>query len=264
MVTLYTPQMRSALFSKQGRYACPVVIQDLVRIVQPGRRCTRNLPVLSGYRLVPTHGRRAVPSWKSCYVLIVLSRFRKKWFIAVMLLLACVTGVAVLLRLPARNPTLEYSLISPPTREPNEAVFYISSVGSANDVAVTQNCYRAEFEIKNLGPCSVVFPYRGWFSLEIQKSNSTEWHSANQPSLGILHPPIRPGSAQKFRIRIPAEASRWRITATYRRYQLPVQIVNWIARDILRSEVEFGDRKDYDAVGPIWEIPPTPKSQEGG
>jgi hypothetical protein len=154
---------------------------------------------------------------------------------------------------------LEYSLISIPQLEPNVAVFYISAANSVDDLALTQNCYRAEFQIKNLGLGSIVLPYRGRSSLEMQQSNSIEWHSVNQALLGIL-PPIRAGSVQNFQVRI--HASRWQITATYRCYQPQVRFLNQVTGDFFRLNSEFGDQKDYNAIGPVWEIPPRPVSRK--
>jgi hypothetical protein len=173
----------------------------------------------------------------------------------VALLVASITWLAFLLRIPPESPTLEYLLTSSPKLEPNKAIFFVPGSNFSDELEVTQNCYRAGFQIKNLGPDAIYFPYRGWFSLEIQRSNSTDWFSANQASIGIMHPPLREGSVQDFQVRIPAEASRWRISATYRRYQRPVQVLNFLIRDVLRLRSQFGDQKDYEAVGPVWEIP---------
>jgi hypothetical protein len=177
------------------------------------------------------------------------------------LIAACVSGVALLLH-PDRTPSIEFTLVSPPKPEPGNAVFRVSVPGSPDEMVVTQSCYRAHFKIMNLGPGSIVFPYRGTFSLEIQQTNSTEWSSANQWSLGYLPPPLRKGASETNSVRIPADASRWRITTTYRRYQLPVQVLNWITRDLFRTGFEIGDRKDHDAVSTIWEMPRTPESKE--
>lgn len=173
----------------------------------------------------------------------------------VVLLLVCATALVVLVGLPDRRPTVQISLISSPKLEPNAAVFYVADAGSVDTTQVTQNCYRADFEIENLGPGSIVFPYRGTFSLEVQQTNSTKWRSANQSSLGYIPPPLRQGASETYSVRIPADATRWRVTTTFRRYQLLMQVLNWAIRDLLGANKEFGDRKDYEAESPAWEIP---------
>lgn len=79
--------------------------------------------------------------------------------------------------------------------EPKPAVFY--HYGS-NQVSIeeTQRCYRAELKFKNLGPGSIYFPYRGIFSLEIQKTNSSEWQGADQYSFNTYPPPLKPNASK--------------------------------------------------------------------
>jgi hypothetical protein len=180
--------------------------------------------------------------------------YQKKWLIVAALLATIVVTFGFLFRVPRSLPSITISLVSPPKPVTNPAVFYLSAPDSADRLQVTQSCYRAELQFKNLGPGSIVFPYRGTFGLEIQITNSTEWRSADQDSLGYLPPPLRPGTSQNYRVRIPADAAKWRVTTIYRRYETPAQVLNWVFRDILRSRLEVGDQKDYEAVSPAWEI----------
>ncbi len=173
----------------------------------------------------------------------------------------CFLSLAILVVVPfliagTNQPRLEITLISSPRPEATQKAFHVYNPETKDYEWTTQDCYRVELRFKNLGPGSIVFPYRGMFSVEIQRTNSTEWIGANQIELGWLPPPLRPGASQDCGARIPANAVRWRVHTTYRRWHLPTQFVNYISRDFLHSHAEFGDQKDYDVESAAWDLSP--------
>jgi hypothetical protein len=183
-----------------------------------------------------------------------LNSSRKKWLIAsaFLTLLLLVTGLLVLT--PPAKPLVQITLVSPPTAEASQYAFCTYDSETAEYYWFTQSCYRAELRLKNLGPGSIIFQGRGIVSLEIQKTNSTEWLDANQSSFSIALPPIQSGSGLPFPIRIPSDAVKWRVTASYERWQLPARLLNHITRDYLNLNIPTGDQSSYDAVSEAWEL----------
>ena len=98
--------------------------------------------------------------------------------------LICLAGVVVLWIMPVAPPRLEVTLVSPPKLQSKLAVFYHYGPHSTR-IEETQQCYRAELRFKNLGPGQIYFPYRGTFSLEIQKQTPLSGRERTKPHSGL-------------------------------------------------------------------------------
>jgi hypothetical protein len=169
-------------------------------------------------------------------------------------------GFVFLWRISTVPPSLEVTLISAPKLQSKLAVFHHYGPEQTL-IEETQQFYHAELEFKNLGPGQIYFPYKGIFSLEIQKTNSSEWQGANQYSFSTYPPPLKVNASQTYGLRIPITAQNWRVTATYRRWRYPVKLINGVFRDLIGTGEIFDDDKDYDFTSTVWKLPPPPRNQ---
>ena len=172
--------------------------------------------------------------------------------VALVLFVFAISGLFSRSRSPLK---VEIVLVSPPQFVSEPAVFQIPQPSTASSLEVTQNFYRSEVQVRNLGTSSIApGPYRGAVSLEIMETNSTNWIGANQHTLGIIYPIIKPGDSMNFPFRIPASATKWRVTCSYQRWFLPQRFINYVLRDWLNIQSQIGDNEIYEAQSVVWTL----------
>jgi hypothetical protein len=135
---------------------------------------------------------------------------------------------------------------------PGTTEFYVDQPATADDLVVTQNFFRAEVQVRNLSKASVAPTYSSAVSIEIMERGSTNWISANQPTISILYPIIKPGESMNIRLCIPASATKWRATCGYERWFLPERVLNNVLRNWLHLPMQIGDRKIHEAQSETW------------
>lgn len=137
-----------------------------------------------------------------------LKRSGRKWLIAGVFLSLVILLIVPFLMAGTNHPRLEITLISPPKPEAPQKAFQVYNPPKRRTTnGLPRIAIAWSFEFKNLGPGSIVFPYRGMFSAQIQRTNSTEWIGANQIELGWRPPPLRSAASQEYGVRIPADAA---------------------------------------------------------
>lgn len=182
-------------------------------------------------------------------------RSRRKWlllstfFTLIFILPALV--LLILLRVP---PTTQIVLISPPVPSAGPMVHYRPNFNWSQYTYITQSCHIAEVQLRNLGPGSIVLPYRGGMSVEIQESGATNWIAVHEGTLGIMYKPTPAGETLNFKIRIPDSAERWRVSTSYYRWFFP-QLLNYVLRDWLHIDYPIGDREEYFISSQDWQLP---------
>jgi hypothetical protein len=188
-------------------------------------------------------------------------RFRRFTLIIVALVLIVFAISGLILFSRSRSPlNVEIVLVSPPQFVSEPAVFQIPQPSTASSLEVTQNFFRAEIQVRNLGTSSIApGPYRGAVSLEIMETNSTNWIGANQHEFGLIYPIIKPGDSMNFLFRIPASATKWRVTCSYQRWFLPQRILKYglrIVLDWLPIDTHIRDGEIHEAQSVAWTLDP--------
>lgn len=181
--------------------------------------------------------------------------FRRKWLLVAACFIFLVTS-AVVLHITRRGPpSTQIILVSLPVPSAQPMVHYQPNSKYGSYTYITQDCHIAEVQLKNLGPGSIVLPYRGGISVEIQESGSTNWIDVTEGRLGIVYQPTHAGKSQSHKVRIPDTASHWRASTEYYRWSFPQQLLNYVLREWLHLELQIGGRKMYSVQSEVWQHP---------
>ena len=193
---------------------------------------------------------------------MVLRAHGKRWLRVGGILIA---GLIIFILMAVNHrkpPAMTISLTSPPRLEAEPEVFYVYLPESATYTQKTQSCYVAEIEMKNLGPGAVLLAYRGGVGLEVQTEDSTEWQATTAHPFGTRFPVLLENDSIQYPIEIPAEAARWRVTASYHRWQRTSRYLNLVLGYFLGIGLRVGDQKEYETKSEVWPLSPLPASAE--